>query len=95
MDGYKAGCAIILIARGTTMPDVLVRDLSEVDLKRMKERARRSGRSLQAELKAIIHQAAREPKHLSDLETANRIKAMLDPKKQSDSAKMLREDRAR
>ena len=77
------------------MPDVLVRDVSEVDLKRMKERAKRSGRSLQAELKEMIHQAVREPKPLSDLEIANRIKAMLDPKKQSDSAKMLREDRTR
>lgn len=77
------------------MPNVLVRDVSEADLKRMKDRAKRSGRSLQAELRVIIHQAAREPKQLSDLETANRIKALLDPKKQTDSVELLREDRAR
>lgn len=77
------------------MPNVLVRDLSEVDLKRMKERAKRAGRSLQAELREIIHKAAREPKQLSDLETANRIKALLDPGKQTDSVETLREDRAR
>jgi plasmid stability protein len=77
------------------MPNVLVRDVSESVLKELKDKASRSGRSLQAELHAILNDAAKRPKQLSDLETARRIRRMLDPKKQTDSAQMLREDRAR
>ena len=40
------------------MPDVLVRDLSDRALELLKDQARSRGRSLQAELKHILEQAA-------------------------------------
>ena len=42
------------------MPDVLVRDVDEAALARLKERAKGNSRSLGAELKIIIEQAARQ-----------------------------------
>lgn len=79
------------------MPNVLVRDVPESVLKKLKAKASQSGRSLQAEVLSILNEAVKEkkPKQLSDLETALRIQRMLDPKKQTDSAIMLREDRSR
>ena len=78
------------------MPNVLVRDVSESLLKRLKAKASQSGRSLQAEVLSILNEAVKEKsKQLSDRETALRIQRLLDPKKQSDSAQMLREDRSR
>lgn len=40
------------------MPDLLIRNLDPEVLKRLKERARRSGRSLQSETKGLLEQAA-------------------------------------
>ena len=40
------------------MPDALVRDIDATALERLKKRAQRRGRSLQAELKEILEQAA-------------------------------------
>lgn len=45
-------------AREDLMPDVLVRVLSDKALELLKEQARCRGRSLQAELKLILEQAA-------------------------------------
>jgi plasmid stability protein len=77
------------------MPNVLVRDVSESVLKKLKARASRSGRSLQSEVQTILRHAVRNAEPLSDLETARKIRSSLEPKKQSDSARLLREDRAR
>jgi plasmid stability protein len=77
------------------MPDVLVRDLDERTLELLKARARARGRSLQAELKAILEVTARA----SDVEAAralaDRIGAELAGRPHSDSAAMIAEDRAR
>jgi plasmid stability protein len=40
------------------MPDILIRDLDSTTVTRLKHRARRQGRSLQAETKLLLEQAA-------------------------------------
>jgi antitoxin FitA len=83
------------------MPEVLVRNLDEAVVEQLKSRARESGRSLQAELKIILEQAARPaptPTRLSRaayLALANQIRSAIGDRPQADSAAMLAEDRAR
>ena len=75
------------------MPEILVRGLDPKTVKRLKERARISGRSLQQEVKDIMERAATtltmdEARRLS--ETWHR---RLARRPFSDSAKLIREDR--
>ncbi len=77
------------------MPNVLVRDIETSILEKLKARAARSGRSLQAEVQMILKDAAMITESLSELETARKIRRSLRVKKQSDSAELLREDRGR
>ncbi len=77
------------------MAQVLVRQLSDQVVKRLKRRAKEHGRSLQAEVKTILEEA------VPDYEQAwKRIHALRDKLKQSgkafsDSADLIREDRDR
>lgn len=81
------------------MPEIRVRDLEEDVVEQLKTRARGSGRSLQAELKLILEQAAAPATpRLSWAEywvLADRLRDSLGDRPQSDSAAMLAEDRAR
>ncbi len=77
------------------MPNVLVRDVEPEILEKIKKRAAKNGRSLQTEVQIILKDAAAKPEPLSDLETARKIRNMLNVKNQSDSAELLREDRQR
>jgi plasmid stability protein len=81
------------------MPEVLVRNLDESVIDRLKTRARGNGRSLQAELKLILEQAAQaESAPLSRAAyraLADQVRAALGDRPQSDSAALLAEDRAR
>lgn len=76
------------------MPQVLVRNLDKAVVDRLKRRARRRGRSLQAELHEILERAAR-----SDVaearRAAERIRRKLADRRHSDSAELIAEDRAR
>jgi len=76
------------------MPDVLVRNVEDRILIRLKKRAKDNGRSLQNELTQIFRSLA-EDEDLSDLETAAKIKKSLRGRVFSDSAASLREDRSR
>ena len=74
------------------MPDILVRGLDEQTIKRLKARAKASGRSLQKESKLILEGAA----------NAADVAALLDEwrerfrgRKFSGSAPMIRRDRNR
>ena len=76
------------------MPDILIRSLDEKVLKRLKVRAKRHGRSLQAEAKLLLEQAAGAG--------SAEIAAMLDGwnrrfarRKFTDSADLIRQDRDR
>lgn len=76
------------------MPDVLVRDVDEKVLEKLKNKAARNGRSLQREVQIILNEAINfEP--LSDAEVARKIKDSLRGRQHSDSAESLREDRNR
>jgi plasmid stability protein len=75
------------------MSQVLVRDLDPAVIMRLKARARRSGRSLQAELKYILEQAAMSNAGLRA--EAERISRRLANRRHTDSAVLLAEDRRR
>ncbi|MFN0124216.1 MAG: FitA-like ribbon-helix-helix domain-containing protein [Blastocatellia bacterium] len=76
------------------MPDVFVRDVEESVLEKLKDHARRNGRSLQSEVLAILNTFAALDT-LSDEETAAVIRGSLRDRVFSDSADLLREDRSR
>ncbi len=76
------------------MPDVLVRDVDEKVLSKLKERAVRNGRSLQGELLQVL-KSTTEDEAISDEKTADKIKKGLRGRSFSDSAALLREDRRR
>ena len=75
------------------MPEILVRGLDQKTVKRLKERARISGRSLQQEVKDILERAATiltmdEARRLSE-----RWHRRLAGRSFSDSTELIREDR--
>jgi plasmid stability protein len=76
------------------MPDVLVRDVETDVVESLKSRAAVNGRSLQAELKTILEQAAQVT--MADArEVAAKIRRSLSGKTHSNSADLLAEDRQR
>jgi plasmid stability protein len=81
------------------MAEVLIRNLEQTVVEQLKARARGKGRSLQAELKMILEEAARpSPSRPSRAEyrvLADRVRASLGKPQQADSAALLAEDRAR
>lgn len=77
------------------MPNLLVRDLDVSVLDRLKLRAKRQSRSLQAEVKIILQNAASRPEPLSELELIRKFRASNTKINKTDSAELLREDRDR
>lgn len=76
------------------MSNILVRDLDPKTTKRLKERARRHGRSLQAEVKSVLEQAA--GKTLKEvLAEAARMRRRFKSRPMTDSCDLIREDRER
>ena len=76
------------------MAQVLVRNLTEKSLARLKHRARDHGRSLQSELRQILEQAASSDM-LEASRLARRIRRELAGREHSDSAELVAEDRGR
>ncbi len=68
------------------MAQVLVRQLSEDTVVRLKERARRHGRSLEHELREILTEAVLEPR-----EEIDRIRLAFGAKRFTDSSDLIRE----
>jgi plasmid stability protein len=78
------------------MAQVLVRGLDEAVVDRLKERARAGGRSLEAELRAVIEGAAAYEAGLqSTRDLAVRLRRRLASRKHTDSAVLIAEDRRR
>jgi hypothetical protein len=76
------------------MPDILIRDLSQHTLLRLKTRAKLHGRSLESEIKLLLEQAA--PASMEEiLEICRRWRQRFAGRKFSDSADLIREDRDR
>lgn len=76
------------------MAQVLVRDIDEQVVERLKARAERNGRSLQVELKMILDQAARLDM-IDARRLAERIRKKLSGRIHGDSVELIREDRER
>ena len=73
------------------MSQVLVRGVSEAVLRRLKARAKAHGRSLQAELKAILESAA--PDRLAFIRLSAELRDRLADRPRRDSARLLHEER--
>ena len=76
------------------MAEVLIRDLDPEVLDRLKKRASRQGRSLQAELKTILEAASRSD-IIEARAIAARIRRKLGEKKAGDSSAVLADERRR
>lgn len=79
------------------MAQILVRNLDEAVVESLKKRALKDGRSLQAELKIILEQAAHQT--TIDMQTARKISEEFHKtfkgRKFPDTVKLIREDRKR
>ncbi|MFH1091273.1 MAG: Arc family DNA-binding protein [Pseudomonadota bacterium] len=79
------------------MAQILIRNLDEQIVERLKKLAKEGGRSLQSEVKSILEQAAYEPK--VDLTTARKISAdfrrRFKGRKFPDTVGLIRKDRER
>lgn len=79
------------------MAQILVRDLDDKVVERLKLRAKKDGRSLQSEVKSILEQAAYEPK--IDMMTArsisNEFHRRFKGREFPDTLELIREDRER
>ena len=76
------------------MAQILVRDLEEQTVERLKNRAKRGGRSLQGEVKSILEQAA-QVDGAAALSLARRIRRRHKGRRFGDSAALIREERDR
>jgi plasmid stability protein len=74
------------------MGQILIRNLDDATLDRLKVRAARNGWSLQAEVKMILDQAAQVDSQTARLMAA-RIREKLKGRPASDSVDLLREER--
>lgn len=76
------------------MPNILIRDVSQKTVNRLKEKARQHNRSLQGEVKQIIEENVKMS--MKDaLRHAREIRASFGKRTFSDSTELLREDRER
>lgn len=76
------------------MAEVLIRNLDERTVARLKERAARNERSLQAELQTIVERAAAMDV-IEGRALAARIRRKLGNRKHTDAVELLAEDRRR
>jgi plasmid stability protein len=77
------------------MAQVLVRQLNKKVVDRLKRRAREHGRSLQSEVKTILEEAVPDYEGAWKRIEFIRTKLQRSGRKFSDSADLIREDRAR
>jgi antitoxin FitA len=75
------------------MGAILVRDIDQKTIERLKERARLNGRSLQQEVKALPERAANTLTMREARRVSERWKRRLGGRSFSDSAPLIREDR--
>ena len=78
------------------MPQVLVRGVAPGAIRRLKSRARQHRRSLEAELRDIVETAAAAKTDPADVVAAVRkVRSMFRGRTFTDSAALIRRDRAR
>lgn len=76
------------------MPQILIRNVNQTTLEKLKERARRHKRSLQGEVSSILERAVRTDVS-QFLEKAARLRERLAGRTFSDTTELIAEDRAR
>ena len=76
------------------MPQLLVRDMKPDVVEKLKARAQRNRRSLEAELRVIFEQAVEEPA-VDMLAEVERVRALFAGRTFDDSTMLVREDRLR
>jgi len=77
------------------MPDILIRDLDEAVVARLKQRAEMNKRSLQKEAQAILETAARQPTREERTRLVREMQEAWGDRVFSDSTPLIREDRDR
>lgn len=77
------------------MPDVLVRNVDQAVLDRLKARASERHRTLQSELHAILSQAATQASCEEIKDRATELRNILGEREHTDSADLMAEDRSR
>ena len=77
------------------MASLTIRNLDDQVVERLKTRARDNQRSLEAEVRALLMDAASRPSRKTFLELAERISDMTPDVPQTNSTELLREDRDR
>jgi plasmid stability protein len=77
------------------MAQVLVRGIEPDVMENLKTLAKKRGRSLEAELRLILRDAATAERVSDPLAEARRIRAMFEGRTFSDSTELVREDRER
>lgn len=76
------------------MAQVLIRDVDPSIVERLKHRAQRNRRSLEAELRVIVEKAAQEP-NVDLTAEVNQVRALFAGRSFADSAGLIHEDRDR
>jgi plasmid stability protein len=92
LDGAFAGSRYHQNQEASVMPVVHIRDVSRATLERLKARARRNDRSLQAELKGILEEAAGTAWSVTRA-SATKLRKTLARRAHSDSADLIALDR--
>jgi antitoxin FitA len=77
------------------MNQLIIENIDPMIVEKLKIRAQRQGRTLDAELKAILSSAAEVVEVTSPWENIDKARAKYTGKTFSDSAELLREDRQR
>ncbi|TVQ33127.1 MAG: hypothetical protein EA376_03475 [Phycisphaeraceae bacterium] len=77
------------------MGQILIRGLDDETVRRLKERARQSGRSLQSEVKRLLQREANQLSIDEALERARRFRDGFQGREFDDSAELIRKDRDR
>jgi plasmid stability protein len=77
----------------TAMASVTIRNLDDDVVAKLKVRAKANNRSLEAELRQLLSNAVSSSSPASFLELADRIAAMTPDVSQTDSTRLIREDR--
>ena len=77
------------------MATVTIRNLDDTVVGRLKFKAKQNGRSLEAEVRELLKQAATRKTTEELIAIADRIAAMTPDVPQTDSAELIREDRDR
>lgn len=76
------------------MPDILIRGVAKKTVDRLKEQAKRNGRSLQKEAKSILENGAK-PTMSEALAAADKWRKKFKGRQFVDSVELIREDRER